>query len=282
MMDTTKVSKAYKVYDADSMDLTPLSPFFCDHVSRYWWASDQASEKTVLDCACGKGYGAYILSKKAIQVMGVDLNPKSLALAQSTFVAPHLSYQQCDVLNLRTLKKRFDLITAFEVIEHLPPKDTDTFLAEIAACLNPGGKLLLSTPNHDVVLKSKTQIPEFHINNFPAPRLKSVLENYFYPVQMLGQYQKKQGISQLIFDIDFLNLRHVIGGPVLKWLRGSTAVNFPVAQNSSPVDLHQTPLLSYFEHPDQKMKDYQFIPRHWRQAGLSVAICSYSPSLKRS
>ena len=111
----------YTAYDDDSVDIDVDSPFFLDHVSRYWWASSFATGKRVLDCATGKGYGAYILSRRAAAVLGVDLNSTSLRIARKKFSAANLVFQEWDVLRLPGLQGTFDLVTAFEIIEHVPP-----------------------------------------------------------------------------------------------------------------------------------------------------------------
>jgi SAM-dependent methyltransferase len=43
--------------------------------------------------------------------------------------------------------RQFDIVFAFEVIEHLPIDEIAVWLADLAGWLRPGGWLLLSTPN---------------------------------------------------------------------------------------------------------------------------------------
>lgn len=259
-------------HEDDSLPLDPDSPFFLDHVTRYWWASQFADGKTVLDCACGSGYGSYILSKKAKSVTAVDLDPKSLKQAGETFSASNLAFQVFDILKLSELQRRFDLITAFEVIEHIPPHTTDLFLAQLAKALNPGGRLLLSTPNHDVVTKSGSFVPEFHINNFKPGELKGALKKHFSQVTMLGQFQKRSGIQGLVFDFDFFNLRHVLGKNVASLLsRRSDAAPTDSARQKKR---NASEILSHFQTPPAGSSNYVFSAKHWRQAGLTVAICS--------
>jgi 2-polyprenyl-3-methyl-5-hydroxy-6-metoxy-1,4-benzoquinol methylase len=54
-------------------------------------------------------------------------------------------YRQIDAAAGLNLNRRFEVISALEVIEHII--DTDKFLDDIAAHLAPNGLLLLSTPN---------------------------------------------------------------------------------------------------------------------------------------
>lgn len=264
--DSNVASYHYQSYEDDSVHLTPESPSFYDHVSRYWWAASFARGKNVLDCACGKGYGTYILSKEAKSALGVDLNKNSLTIARETFTRPNLEYLEQDILRLKESGKTFDLITAFEVIEHIPPETTDSFLRSIAGILAPNGIALISTPNHDVVMKSGVIVPDFHINNFKASELKTVLSRHFNAVKMNGQFKKRAGLGGVIFDFDFFNLRHV-AGKLLRSTRATTESDN--AQNKSgKIDV------SLFESRSAEVENYEFSPRHWRQAGLTVAICS--------
>ncbi|MCB0341141.1 MAG: class I SAM-dependent methyltransferase [Pseudobdellovibrionaceae bacterium] len=262
----------YQTFEADSLDLDPESPFFLDHVARYWWAAEQVKGLRVLDCACGKGYGTYILSGAASQVVGVDLNEESLQMARRVFTRENLTFQSQDVFTLSKLGESFDAITAFEVIEHIPHEKTSLFLNSLKSVLKPGGKLLLSTPNHDVVLKSGVVVPEFHINNFRSVELKKALEQEFSNVTMLGQFRQRQGLSQLLFDWDFLNLRHLVGGFRKRANRKKSEV---AGHSVASSNTYRSPdeIVNLFAQPPTEASEYHFSSRHWRQAGLSVAIC---------
>jgi len=263
----------YKSYEGDSLELNPKSPFFLDHVTRYWWASSRCKDKRVLDCASGKGYGSYILSQNAKQVTGVDLNDNSLALASKVFAsAENLSYEKYNVMELDKKAEKFDTITAFEVIEHLDPEETDLFLDSLASALSVDGELLLSTPNHDVVLKSRSDVPSFHINNFRATELKKALERHFEDVTMVGQFRRRGSVYNTLFSLDILNLRHT--------LKNLFKAPSRIVEVSDDEDMDKTeymqsnPLdITHFQAPPEELSEYEFSPRHWRQAGLSVCIC---------
>ncbi len=268
----------YTTYENDSVDIDPRSAMFLDHLSRYWWASDIAAGGDVLDCACGKGYGAFILASTARSALGVDLNPRSLEIAGGTFRRPNLSYLAHDVLQLGALGRTFDVITAFEIIEHIRPEDTDPFLSGLAACLKPTGKLLISTPNHEVVLKSGSLVPEFHINNFTSRQLRSLLLRYFRRVTLLGQFHPKGPIYLAIFTLDIWNLRHVVGRPVTRLLRRAPVQPAAADPTGSSVAVAD---VGYFQVPPEQCRQYRFSRWHWRQAGFTVAICEASRRTSR-
>ncbi|EQC51765.1 bifunctional 2-polyprenyl-6-hydroxyphenol methylase/3-demethylubiquinol 3-O-methyltransferase UbiG [Bacteriovorax sp. DB6_IX] len=263
----------YKSYEGDSLELNPKSPFFLDHVSRYWWASNRLKGKKVLDCASGKGYGSYILSKNASSVLGVDLNENSLELARAVFGhSENLDFKKFNVMKLAEMDIKFDAITAFEVIEHLDPQETDEFLQSLGSALSESGELILSTPNHDVVLKSRSDIPSFHINNFRASELKKALEKHFDEVVMIGQYRRRGWLYNSIFGLDFFNLRHSLKN---FFKAPSQTVEVSDDENMDRDEyMANNPLdKTHFERPPQEFHEYSFSSSHWRQAGLTVCLC---------
>ncbi len=272
----------YRAYESDSLELNPSSPFFWDHLSRYWWVSSLVSGKTVLDCACGKGYGTYVLSQQAKFSYGIDLNPKSLEIAAKTFgKKENLSFTSWDVTQIESLPQSIEAVVAFEVIEHLPPHLTHKFLEGIQKKLSTHGTLYLSTPNHEVVLKSGMSVPEFHINNFRSKELKSLLEKYFRSVEMLGQYQPRPPFQQMVFDFDFWNLRHLtkygrLTKEALVRLGSKDSLSNSNSDPNSKIQPTNTTSPESWRHLlevyPQEAKNYRFSPRHWRQSGLTVAI----------
>lgn len=226
-------------------------------------------EKRVLDVACGRGYGAYILAHVAREVTGIDLNEKSLAFAAENFRRDNLRFLAQDVTALSG-SANHDLVTAFEVIEHIPGAETDAFLAGLKARLAPGGTLLLSTPNHDVVVKSGMPVPAFHINNFRPVDLHAALARHFGEVELLGQYRARSFLNQILFSIDRWNLRHLLARAFRR--RGGEGAKGNAAGQDSEAEklMRARPALERFPEEAEK---YCFSPDHWRQAGLTIAIC---------
>ena len=70
-----------------SLDYERYLPDMCglihyEHLHRYMLAAKFAEGKTVLDIACGEGYGTYILSQVAKSVIGVDISKETIAAAK--------------------------------------------------------------------------------------------------------------------------------------------------------------------------------------------------------
>ncbi len=93
----------------------------------------------------GSGQGRFLLELKnefkSTQFSGVDLMPKPKDLTE-------VDWKQADLNSeLPFMDAEFSSITALEIIEHL--ENPRHVLRELMRVLNPGGHLILSTPNNE-------------------------------------------------------------------------------------------------------------------------------------
>jgi len=100
--------------------------------------------KRVLDVGAGSGWLVKALRKNNINAYGCD-NSK-LAIKKNLVV-------WANATKLPFEPKKFNLITAISLIEHLTPAKADKFLAEVKRTLKPRGFLFLVTPNFASPLK---------------------------------------------------------------------------------------------------------------------------------
>ena len=56
-----------------------------EHYQRYYSVLPLAGGKTVLDAACGEGYGTALLAECAAHVTGVDISADDIARAESKY-----------------------------------------------------------------------------------------------------------------------------------------------------------------------------------------------------
>src|SRR5262245_61886652 len=63
-----------------------------EHWHRYLFATQFAKGKTVLDVACGEGYGSNQLATSAARVVGVDVDPETVRHASATYRADNLIF----------------------------------------------------------------------------------------------------------------------------------------------------------------------------------------------
>lgn len=91
----------------------------------------------------GFGNGRFMgwLRAQGHAVMGVETNSRLVDVARGAGFSA-----EPDVSAVGPAL-RFDLIAAFDVLEHVPPASTQVFISRLAARLNPCGRLLLRFPN---------------------------------------------------------------------------------------------------------------------------------------
>lgn len=99
--------------------------------------------KTLLDFGCGVGKLCLIAQEYGLQATGIEADPSArLTAAQTGGLKVYADFQE---LQAALPFERFDIITMWDVIEHLREPWED--LQNLSNRLRPGGYLLVSTPN---------------------------------------------------------------------------------------------------------------------------------------
>ncbi len=156
---------------------------YAGHRARYGFAAPAAAGRRVLDVGCGEGYGAAELAGRASAVVAVDYSPAAIAHAREKYQVPNLTFEVMDALELENGRfTEFDLVTCFEVIEHL--EDQDRAFDELARLLAPRGLLLISSPNRDRYVPGNPH----HRHEFTRTELQGALEARFAAVQIISQH----------------------------------------------------------------------------------------------
>jgi SAM-dependent methyltransferase len=142
----------------------------CEHYARYLWASKVVRGET-LDIACGTGYGARLLARNA-RVTGVDRDEAALDKARARVTGRFLA---ATAPPIPFPDETFDFVVCFETVEHIA--DDLEFIREIRRVLQPGGELLISTPNKDISAPSGVPLNEWHVREYTLVSLEELLKN---------------------------------------------------------------------------------------------------------
>jgi 2-polyprenyl-3-methyl-5-hydroxy-6-metoxy-1,4-benzoquinol methylase len=139
---------------------------------------------SVLEVGCASGRFLEFLRGAGWDVQGLDLQPQS---------RPYIVTG--DASKPWPLPRRYDVVIATEVIEHIV--DTDGFLSECAAHLKPGGTLILSTPNllfgvnrlrMLFGMRPHFSYAEWHVRMFVWSDLRSRIEKLFTIRRLRGSH----------------------------------------------------------------------------------------------
>lgn len=155
-----------------------------EHMARYHFAVRLARGKRVLDAGCGAGYGSSALAEVAESVTAVDIAAEAVEYARAHYPAGNLAFEQASCTALPFEDARFDLVVAFEVIEHL--EQWRDFLAEARRVLAPSGQFIVSTPNRLYYTESRGAegANPFHVHEFDFEEFCRELKEFFPHVSM--------------------------------------------------------------------------------------------------
>jgi ubiquinone/menaquinone biosynthesis C-methylase UbiE len=150
-----------------------------EHVARYTFASRLARGKRVLDAGCGAGYGSAELAREAHSVVGMDVSADATSFAHEHYRLPNLCFERGSCAAMPYRDSVFDLVVAFEVIEHL--ENWREFLREARRVLAPNGQFIVSTPNKAYYTESRGAEGEnpFHVHEFDFDEFRTELKAMF-------------------------------------------------------------------------------------------------------
>jgi SAM-dependent methyltransferase len=114
-------------------------------MERYRFAAGKLRPGSVLDIACGVGYGSQMLAAvpHVVSVVGVDIDEAAIRYATERYHGPRTTFLRADALRFEP-RQQFDNIVSLETIEHVP--DPAALLEHLVSLLRRGGLLVGSVP----------------------------------------------------------------------------------------------------------------------------------------
>lgn len=104
----------------------------------------------LLDAGTGIGFFLPSLSQAVEQVTALDYSKHTLRYAKKMCQkrkVKNIDFIHGDLLNLKLGNKKFDVITALSVLEHIPPQKLNQLMTGFKKMLKPGGYLIAGWPN---------------------------------------------------------------------------------------------------------------------------------------
>jgi len=157
-----------------------------EHFHRYLWAAQLLTGRRVLDLGSGEGFGAAILSTRAAEVVGLDVDAQAVEHARLNYARDGLAFEHGSALDLsRFGRGSFGAVVAFEMIEHVA--DQERLLAEVSGVLAGDGLLVVSTPDRERYSEAAGQVNEFHERELTVAEFRALLRTHFEHVALWGQ-----------------------------------------------------------------------------------------------
>ncbi len=148
----------------------------------------------ILDVGCGIGYFLDVAKKRGWEVYGTEFSRKAVSICEEKGIVMY----DGDVNSAPYTEGQFDIITSFEVLEHVVNPSDIMFYAE--RFLRKGGAFYLTTPNFKSLVRifqksdwdviSKSSHPE-HLVYYTRKSYKYLLKSY----GMKSVYIKTTGLS---------------------------------------------------------------------------------------
>ena len=117
----------------------PITNSRCENLLR--WFSRFGTGREVLDVGCGLGQFVEVANRSGWIAEGLELSRGAVDFARRQGVA----VRELDFFSEEIKPNSYDLVTLFEVIEHVP--NPTEFLFRTGEVVRPGGLVYLTTPN---------------------------------------------------------------------------------------------------------------------------------------
>lgn len=174
----------------------------------------------VLDVGCGVGNFLAHAQEKGWEGWGIDFDPDAIATAKETF-----NLERVSVSDLQTFAKehpglRFDLITFFDVFEHLD--NHQEFMSTVCGLLSPRGAIALSVPYEPAKRwLVPADLPPRHLTRSNEQSITQFLKKYNFNITMFKRLPAS--FYYIVLKFRFRYGRHVSFGAVRK-LEGGGAI----------------------------------------------------------
>jgi SAM-dependent methyltransferase len=146
--------------------------WFRRHEVAYRFALPHVAGSRVLEIGCGEGYGTAQLASAAAVVVGVDYDALTAAHAAATY--PQAHFVRANLAALPFPSASVGVLATLQVIEHV--WNHPEFVGECLRVLQPGGLLLVTTPNRLTFSPGLDKpINPFHTVEFTAVELVELL-----------------------------------------------------------------------------------------------------------
>lgn len=143
----------------------------------------------VLEVGCGDAFASRLLHPEVKEIHSIDFDPvfindakKRVESGWPVTLAVH------DILKdgPYVTGGQFDAAFSLDVVEHIPEKQEDLYVRNIASSLTPTGVFICGSPSIESQPYASPPSKEGHINCKSGKALQSLLKKYFHNVFLFG------------------------------------------------------------------------------------------------
>ncbi|GEM_PF-1210677 len=198
--------------------------------------------QTLLDVGCGDGRATAYLAERCphLQIEGMDYSERALEhariLGKSNIIQWRLSNLYGDT---HQESEVFNVITAIEVIEHIPPEELAASLRRIREYLQEDGYLIVTTPS------TLMPRPKKHFQHFTPATLRQVMNDAGFKIIVIEGQERMNHIFFFIYKL--VDNRWWSIKPFMRWLNNSAYPRWV-----SPSDPYQARRLIVVATPENK------------------------------
>ena len=144
-------------------------------------------EGSILDYGIGKGHLTnYLLENSKLDIFGCDFSNETVINTDRQF-GERSNFKGCILVKefpSNFSENQFDLVFLVEAIEHLTDNYLVTTLAEINRILKPGGSIVVTTPNEEILEHQNVVCPDCgcvfhrvqHVRDFESKSLDRLMK----------------------------------------------------------------------------------------------------------
>jgi SAM-dependent methyltransferase len=168
---------------------------------------------SVLDVGCGVGNFLAWARSSGWETQGIDFDKDAIEAGKRTFGLERMEVASITDFAARNQNKTFDLVTAFDVFEHID--NHDEFIATIKKLLVPRGYVAMSMPYRKrAAWLMPGDWPPRHLTRWDRHSIKRYLEGQGLEVLYLNR--KTEGLRFIILKFRFMFGKYLSFGMVKK------------------------------------------------------------------
>ncbi len=159
-----------------------------------YWPKDRAAQ--ILEIGCGMGFALNACKEAGfVHACGIDADVSQVAASQRKGLA--VTRVDDSTAYLSDFTDHYDMVLAFDLIEHLPLDKQITLCAAIHGALKPGGILMATVPNANSSLAARFRYNDLtHHTSFTEVSLEFLLYTCGFRTMTIGAAEERPRVPK--------------------------------------------------------------------------------------